>query len=81
MELSLHRLRMLHEFARRGTITDAAAALHYTPSAVSQQLGALEREVGLNCWSRSAAGCVSRRSVAPSPSTAPKSSRQRSERE
>ncbi len=47
MELSLHRLRMLHEFARCGTITEAAAALHYTPSAVSQQLGALEREVGL----------------------------------
>lgn len=47
MELSLHRLRMLHEFARCGTITGAAAALHYTPSAVSQQLGALEREVGV----------------------------------
>ena len=47
MELSLRRLRMLHEFARRGTITDTAAALHYTPSAVSQQLGALQREVGL----------------------------------
>lgn len=47
MELSLHRLRMLHEFARRGTITETATALHYTTSAVSQQLSALEREVGL----------------------------------
>ncbi|MBA0049931.1 LysR family transcriptional regulator [Streptomyces sp. AJS327] len=47
MELSLHRLRMLHELSRRGTMTEAAAALHYTPSAVSQQLAALEREVGL----------------------------------
>lgn len=47
MELSLHRLRMLHEFARYGTITGAATALHYTSSAVSQQLSALEREIGL----------------------------------
>lgn len=42
----MRRLRILHEFARRGTITDAAAALHYTPSAVSQQLSALQREIG-----------------------------------
>lgn len=47
MELSLHRLRMLQEFSRRGTVTRAAAALQYTPSAVSQQLSALEREVGV----------------------------------
>ncbi|MDT0300653.1 LysR family transcriptional regulator [Streptomonospora wellingtoniae] len=47
MELSLHRLRMLHEFARCGTVTGAAAVLHYTPSAVSQQLAVLEREVGV----------------------------------
>ncbi|MDF4251887.1 LysR substrate-binding domain-containing protein [Streptomyces sp. WMMB303] len=45
MELSLNRLRMLRELSRRGTLTAAAAALHYTPSAVSQQLAALEREV------------------------------------
>jgi DNA-binding transcriptional LysR family regulator len=45
MELSLNRLRMLRELSRCGTITKAAAALHYTPSAVSQQLAALEREV------------------------------------
>ncbi len=52
MELSLHRLRMLHEFARRGTLTEAAAALHYTTSAVSQQLDALEREVGTELLER-----------------------------
>ncbi|CAM03967.1 DNA-binding transcriptional LysR family regulator [Saccharopolyspora erythraea NRRL 2338] len=46
MELSLRRLRILHEFARRGTVTATARALHYTPSAVSQQLAELEREVG-----------------------------------
>lgn len=45
MELSLNRLRMLRELSRCGTITEAAATLHYTPSAVSQQLAALEREV------------------------------------
>lgn len=47
MNLSLRRMRTLHEFARRGTVTRAAEALHYTPSAVSQQLNALERDVGL----------------------------------
>ncbi|MFG3257237.1 LysR substrate-binding domain-containing protein [Streptomyces sp. NPDC048172] len=47
MELSLKRLRMLRELSRCGTMTEAAEALHYTPSAVSQQLSALEREVGV----------------------------------
>lgn len=47
MNLSLRRMRALHEFASRGTITRAAEALHYTPSAVSQQLTALERDVGI----------------------------------
>lgn len=46
MELSLHRLRMLRELHRKGTVTAAAAALHYTASAVSQQLAQLERDVG-----------------------------------
>lgn len=45
-DLSLHRLRMLRELHRRGTVTAAAAALHYTASAVSQQLSQLERDVG-----------------------------------
>lgn len=47
MNLSLRRMRALHEFAARGTIARAAEALHYTPSAVSQQLAALERDVGV----------------------------------
>jgi DNA-binding transcriptional LysR family regulator len=42
--LDTHRLRLLREFAVRGTISATAAALGYTPSAVSQQLAALERE-------------------------------------
>ncbi|MEJ2871445.1 LysR family transcriptional regulator [Actinomycetospora sp. OC33-EN08] len=46
MELSLRRLRTLREVARRGGINAAAAALHYSPSAVSQQIEALSAEVG-----------------------------------
>ncbi|MGH3097938.1 MAG: LysR family transcriptional regulator [Streptosporangiales bacterium] len=46
MELALHRLRMLREVARRDGVSAAARALHYSPSGVSQQLAALEDEVG-----------------------------------
>ncbi|WP_405374433.1 MULTISPECIES: LysR family transcriptional regulator [unclassified Microbacterium] len=42
----LHRLRLLHEFALRGTIADVAAALSYSASTVSQHLSLLEREAG-----------------------------------
>ncbi|WP_181783635.1 LysR family transcriptional regulator [Pseudonocardia pini] len=52
MELSLSRLRMLRELYRRGTVTAAAASLHYTASAVSQQLAQLEREVGGTLFER-----------------------------
>ncbi|MFC4003603.1 LysR substrate-binding domain-containing protein [Prauserella oleivorans] len=52
MELSLHRLRMLRELHRRGTVTAAAGALHYTASAVSQQLAQLERDVGVKLFER-----------------------------
>ena len=44
--LDLHRLRLLREVHARGTIHAAAAALGYSTSAVSQQLGVLGREVG-----------------------------------
>ena len=52
--LDTHRLRVLREFAERGTIAAAAAALGYTPSAVSQQLAALEREAGAVLLDRTA---------------------------
>jgi DNA-binding transcriptional LysR family regulator len=45
--LDIHRLRLLRELSYRGTIAAVAEALAYTPSAVSQQLAALEREAGL----------------------------------
>src|SRR6266542_2712682 len=52
--LDSHRLRLLKEFAERGTIVAAAAALGYTPSAVSQQLARLEREAGVTLLDRTA---------------------------
>ena len=52
--LDLHRLRLLREFAARGSIARTAAVLGYTPSAVSQQLAALEREAGTALIDRSA---------------------------
>jgi DNA-binding transcriptional LysR family regulator len=52
--LDLHRLRLLAEFAERGTIAATAAALGYTPSAVSQQLAVLEREAGTTLLDRAA---------------------------
>ncbi|HEY8548218.1 MAG TPA: LysR family transcriptional regulator, partial [Acidimicrobiales bacterium] len=45
--LHLGRLRLLHELHERGTIAAVAEALHFTPSAVSQQLAVLEREAGV----------------------------------
>lgn len=44
--LDVRKLRLLRELAHRGTIAAVAEALSYTPSAVSQQLAALEREAG-----------------------------------
>ena len=54
--LDLHRLRMLHELHARGTIAAVAAALRYTPSAVSQQLAVLEREAGVELLERAGRG-------------------------
>src|SRR5436190_21578905 len=42
--LNLARLRLLVELERLGSVAAVAAALDYTPSAVSQQLTQLERE-------------------------------------
>src|ERR1044072_6407912 len=42
--LDLQRLRALHAVSAPGTVGAAAAALGYTPSAVSQQIAKLERE-------------------------------------
>src|SRR5690242_13545642 len=42
--LDLRRLRFLREFEERGTLAAVAAALGYSPSAVSQQLALLEKD-------------------------------------
>ncbi|KAA5835997.1 LysR family transcriptional regulator [Saccharopolyspora hirsuta] len=45
--MDVRRLRLLRELADRGTVTAVAKALAYTPSAVSQQIRALQAEVGV----------------------------------
>ena len=44
--LDVRRLRLLREVQVRGTLAAVASALHQSPSAVSQQLSQLEKEVG-----------------------------------
>ena len=54
--LDVRRLRVLREVAARGSFSAAADALHFTQSAVSQQIAALEREAGTTLVERSARG-------------------------
>jgi DNA-binding transcriptional LysR family regulator len=54
--LDLRRLRLLYELHERGTIAAVADALQFTPSAVSQQLGVLEREAGVALLERAGRG-------------------------
>jgi len=56
MVLDVRRLRVLREVALRGTIAAAADALGFTPSALSQQLSALEREAGAAVLERTGRG-------------------------
>lgn len=51
--LDVRRLRLLRELALRGTIAAVADAMAFTPSAISQQLSALEREAGVALLQRS----------------------------
>ncbi len=44
--IDTRRLRVLREMRERGTVTATAEALNLTPSAISQQITALSREVG-----------------------------------
>ena len=50
--LDVRRLQMLSELQRLGTITAVASELHLSAPAVSMQLTALEREVGLTLTER-----------------------------
>ena len=54
--LDVRRLRVLHAVSAYGSVTAAAAALGYSAPAVSQQLAALEREVGMTLTERAGRG-------------------------
>ena len=54
--LDVRRLRVLHAVSAYGSVTAAAAALGYPAPAVSQQLAALEREVGMRLTERAGRG-------------------------
>lgn len=54
--IDVHRLRLLREVAQRGSIHAAAESLAYTPSAISQQLTKLEKEVSAQLLERSGRG-------------------------
>ena len=80
--LDLRRLRLLRELARRGTIAAVAQALSYSPSAVSQQLAALEKEAGVRLLEpigRQRAIPTSKRSRPPSRPTGPSQTQSGSE--
>jgi DNA-binding transcriptional LysR family regulator len=54
--IDAHRLAVLREVAHAGSFAGAAAVLHHTPSAVSQQIAALERSAGVALVQRSTRG-------------------------
>nr|WP_324613110.1 LysR family transcriptional regulator [Streptomyces sp. SBT349] len=56
MQLDVRRMLLLAEVAGHGSLTAAAQALAFTPSAVSQQIAKLESEVGQPLLERHARG-------------------------
>src|SRR5918999_593542 len=56
--LDVRRLEVLCAVARHRSLSAAAASLSYTPSAVSQQIAALEREVGVGLVERGPRGAL-----------------------
>jgi DNA-binding transcriptional LysR family regulator len=54
--LDVRRLRLLRDLARLGTIAAVAQAHTYSPSAVSQQLAALQKEAGVPLLERTGRG-------------------------
>jgi DNA-binding transcriptional LysR family regulator len=54
--LDLHRLRVFRSVVASGSVQAAAANLGYTPSAVSQHITALQKEVGLTLLERAGRG-------------------------
>jgi DNA-binding transcriptional LysR family regulator len=56
VDWDLRRLRVLRELEERKTLGAVAAALGYTPSAISQQLSVLEKEVGVRLLEKAGRG-------------------------
>ncbi|PRY70255.1 DNA-binding transcriptional LysR family regulator [Glaciihabitans tibetensis] len=56
--MDVDQLAVLRELAERGSITAVAAAMHKTPSAVSQQLRTLQRQTGVPLVERVGRGVV-----------------------
>jgi DNA-binding transcriptional LysR family regulator len=56
--MDVRRLEVLRELKLRGSVTAVAAATHRTPSAVSQQLKTLEREMGTPLTERAGRGLI-----------------------
>lgn len=54
--IDARRIQVLHAVVTGGSITAAAQALGYTPSAISQQVAALERETGVALLERTGRG-------------------------
>jgi DNA-binding transcriptional LysR family regulator len=54
--LDVRRMKILREVAAHGSFSAAAESLSYTQSAISQQIAALEREVGTKLVERNARG-------------------------
>jgi DNA-binding transcriptional LysR family regulator len=50
--LNLTRLRVFHRVASLGSFSEAALALDYTQSTVSEQVGRLEDQLGLTLLER-----------------------------
>lgn len=55
-DLGLKRLRILREVAHHGGVTAAGEAMHYSPSGISQQLSALEADIGAKVLERRGRG-------------------------
>lgn len=54
--LDVRKLRVLHEVAAQGSFSAAATQLHFSPSAVSQHIAALEDQTGAKLVVRSSRG-------------------------
>jgi DNA-binding transcriptional LysR family regulator len=60
VDLDVVRLRVLVEVVHAGSIAEAARRMAFTPSALSQQIAKLERQLGTRLLERGPAGASPR---------------------